>query len=252
MDTAEPPVHVLEEKRVAGQDAAVLQSDDAAALETWLTEHGYEVSPKVKEWVQPYLDEKWTITAFKFAKDEEGNREVSTAAVRMSFETDQPFYPYREPPPDEPIADDETAPSEQPLPSRLLRVFFIGKQRVQGTLEGQPWQAETVWSREISPGIVNPYAPGSPGRLQEMLKLPDTDPEAKWWVTEFEDRASPRPATADLYFEKAESQESVERPPVTVYTSHTPRGDVSAYLLAIFVGAMLIYRRSWGRQSATP
>jgi hypothetical protein len=237
---AAPEVHVLEERRLAGQDVAVLQASDASALEAWLLEHDYEISPQLKEWVQPYLDDEWTITAFKFARDDEGNREISTAAVRMTFETDRPFYPYREPEP-EPTAEEKA--KNQPQPSRLLRVFFIGKERVQGTLDGEPWHAETVWSRQISPGIVNPYAPGVPGRLQEMLKLPDTDPDARWHVTEFEDRASPRPATADLYFERAETQETVERPPVTVYVWRS-RGDVSGYLLALLAGAMLLCRKS--------
>jgi hypothetical protein len=39
------------------------------------------------------------------------------------------------------------------------------------------------------------------------------------WLTAFEDSASPRPGTADLYFSPALSQEEVHRPPV-VYVEH--------------------------------
>src|SRR5439155_1257195 len=42
---AEPPVRVLDEQRVAGYDAVVLEADEANALNSWLTEHGYEFSP---------------------------------------------------------------------------------------------------------------------------------------------------------------------------------------------------------------
>src|SRR5262249_48580872 len=109
---AGPPgnsVSVLEEKRVAGYDAAVLAATDAAALNKWLADHGYESSDVLKKWLEPYVQKGWIITAFKVAKPEgkqgpgapanttltagpkgsmpPANLGVATSAVRMSFTT---------------------------------------------------------------------------------------------------------------------------------------------------------------------
>jgi hypothetical protein len=90
-------VHVLEEKRVAGYDAAVLQADDAKALLGWLGDHGYASRPELQAWLQPYVEKRWTVTAFKIAAGDGRGHRVGTHAVRMSFAAERPFFPYREP-----------------------------------------------------------------------------------------------------------------------------------------------------------
>ncbi|HSP06023.1 MAG TPA: DUF2330 domain-containing protein, partial [Acidobacteriota bacterium] len=97
-DTAAAPraVRVLEFKSVAGYDAAVLEADDAGALNGWLQEHGYPASSALQKWFEPYVALKWKITAFKVAGDKTSGA-PATAAVRMSFPADRPFFPYREP-----------------------------------------------------------------------------------------------------------------------------------------------------------
>ncbi|HYV34263.1 MAG TPA: DUF2330 domain-containing protein, partial [Gemmataceae bacterium] len=64
-------VEVLDQKRIAGQDVVVLKATDANDLTKWLADHGYEFSPTLKEWVKPYIDAKWIITASKIARDKE-------------------------------------------------------------------------------------------------------------------------------------------------------------------------------------
>jgi hypothetical protein len=39
-----------------------------------------------------------------------------------------------------------------------------------------------------------------------------------WWLTEFEDRSTPRPGTDEVYFAPAPDQSPVARPPVIAYT----------------------------------
>ena len=90
-------VHVIAEQRVAGHDAAVLEADNPGALIDWLSEHGYATSPLLTDWLKPYLDQHWKITAFRIAKDAPESEQVATKAICMSFHTDKPFYPYREP-----------------------------------------------------------------------------------------------------------------------------------------------------------
>src|SRR5262249_24938181 len=90
-------VRVLDEQRVAGYDAVVLDASNADALVTWLKEHGYEFSAALKDWADYYIKKGWKITAFKIARDATEKPGVGTSAVRMSFKTDKPFFPYREP-----------------------------------------------------------------------------------------------------------------------------------------------------------
>src|SRR4029450_10599036 len=47
MPQARPPVRVLDEKRVAGYEAAVLQADDAPALLRWLADHKYDAGARL-------------------------------------------------------------------------------------------------------------------------------------------------------------------------------------------------------------
>src|SRR5262245_59070867 len=90
-------VTVLDEKRVAGYNAVVLKATDAEALRQWMEKHGYDARPAVTGWLEPYIKAGWIITAFQIAKADEQRSDVSTQAVRMSFQTERPFFPYREP-----------------------------------------------------------------------------------------------------------------------------------------------------------
>lgn len=198
-------VQVLEEKRVGGFDAAVLQADDADALTKWLSEHGYEFAPALKEWMKPYVAKGWVITAFKISKDSPEKAGVATSAVRMTFAAERPFFPYREPA--------SAVPEGDAHPNRLLRLYFVGGVKAGGELEAAAgaWPAKIPWANQLSKE--------NRDRLLELLKLPaNTGPETVW-LTEFEDHSSPRPAGADVYFTAADNQHPIERPPNIVYAS---------------------------------
>src|SRR5262245_27682159 len=85
-DAAAPnaKVTVLDEVQVAGYDAAVLEADNAEVLGKWLTDHGYEFSPALKDWAEAYIKMKWKFTAFKIAKKTADRPSVSSSAVRMT------------------------------------------------------------------------------------------------------------------------------------------------------------------------
>jgi len=231
-------VRVLEEKRVAGHDAAVLEADNADSLINWLTEHGYAVSPALTAWLKPYLDQHWKITAFKIAKDESDSERVSTKAVCMSFHADKPFYPYREPAAEG--TADESARKATPA-SRMLRVYFVGTERVDGALglEGTFQPGRVVWSNRLDVAQ----------RLEiaDRLSLKDSIPEQEWWLTEFEDDSSPRRGTDEVYYARAGDQTPISRSPVTHYVS---TGDLGpSALLAATVCIMLT--RSFRRRKTS-
>jgi hypothetical protein len=253
-------VDVLDARRVAGYDAVVLKADDAGALAKWLKEHGYESSPALTEWVAPYVKAGWTISAFKIAREApeapaagdsartgKGDATpraavaggVSTSAVRMTFHTERPFFPYREP------KAEPTARPGGPAP-RLLRVYFLTDGRVKGTLvpDGADWEqvasVNVVWANKLE-------GADREGVLKQ-LKLPAETPPGAWWLTEFEDHSSPRPGADDVYFTRDENQAPVERPPIVQYVAADLPGGVMCYALALYVLLPRLVRR-WRRRA---
>lgn len=227
-----PKVTVLEEKRVAGYDAAILEADDAGALANWLKEHGYDFAPNLKDWAAHYIQAGWKFTAFKIAKDAPEEERVGSSAVRMSFQTEKPFFPYREP---------EASAAEQASASRLLRVFFLGDTKASGTLgeQGKDWPGKVVWANQL--GATDQQ------NVLKQLKLPGTAPGGTWWLTEFEDWSSPRPGTADVYFATAADQQPVARPPHIQYVSRSVPDCVACYALALALLGLSFGRRRFGR-----
>ena len=240
--SAEPAaVRVLDEQRVAGYDTAILEADDADALTKWLEEHSYDVSPRLKEWVAPYIKAKWKITAFKIAKKDSKEQDVSTSAVRMTFQTDKPFFPYREP------AAEATA-DKKPVTARLLRVFFLSDSRVQGTLgeQGKTWPPGKE-DREDRPVWANRLTSEQREQLLQQLKLDADTPPSSWWLTEFEDHSSPRPGTDDVYFAPSADQSTVEREPHIKYVSRKVPDCVMCYALAGYIAWITVGRLARSR-----
>ena len=197
-------VEVLDEKQVAGFDAVVLRADDAQALAEWLDKHGYEARPALTEWLTWYVENKWIITAFKMTKGERPTFEAKS--VRMTFKTDKPFYPYREP-------EDMRNPNRQG--SRTLRVFVLSDQHYEGALgESGQWPGTAQWANDVSTSL---------SRFAGSLKLNETDYgkplERTKYLTEFEDRSFPRPGTDEVYFHPAADQSAKERPPIVHTTT---------------------------------
>ncbi|NUQ77739.1 MAG: DUF2330 domain-containing protein [Polyangiaceae bacterium] len=225
VDSAAPPVRVLETKRVAGYDAAVLQADSATALAEWLQSNGYASRPALSEWLAPYVAMRWTITAYKIAAGREANA-VETSAVRMSFKTDKPFFPYREPADQRETITAGVNAAMDP-PSRVLRVFFVGPRRVEGTVgtAGSPWPGETTWADSISSDLLKP------------AMTPLSLPFERAWLTAFEDRSNPRPGVDDVFFSASGADIPVKPLPVEVTR---PRDIfVPLDLLALVIGGSI-------------
>jgi len=196
-----PSVRVIEEKHVAHFDAVVLEADSPDALSQWLKEHAYNYSPAVEEWSRPYIDKKWFFTALKISPDQTSPRAttVEAKALRMSFQTDQPLFPYREPATAAPSvaarAGETLHNRTQAPPSRNLKIYFLGNKRYQGRLEGgQKWGGRTTWFGHIDEarylGVI------------DSLGLAGKVGSAKW-LTVFEDEWPYEHSDSDLVFEKA-------------------------------------------------
>lgn len=211
--TASAPeaVRVLDAKRIGGYDAVVLEADDSSALAKWLKDHGYDARPALKEWLQAYVDAHWKITAFKIAA---GEPTVQTDAIRMTFTTDKPMYPYREP-----KDQRENLPPEAQFGSRMLRVFFLSNERVGATVGTGPFFGNATWS----------------GPVKAPLKLPFSAPD-KPWLTVFEDQSFPRPGTDELFFSRSTDQSELRPPPIRIGHDVDIPLPLDALALIAFIG----------------
>ena len=204
---SERSVQVVEQKRVGDYDAVVLKATEPQKLREWLTTNGYDARPAIDEWFAEYTKNDWYLTAFKIASDvpTAGGKKLalSSPAVRISFQTEKPFYPYREP------ADMRGVTSP-----RTLRLFVLSNSRISGTVGDNPWNASTEWSNKVSAvRLANAVNNG---------KLPEIVGSREWHLTEFADSSSPRPGTDELYLSSAVDQTNVERPPHVVWKEYDP------------------------------
>ncbi|MBX3469850.1 MAG: DUF2330 domain-containing protein [Planctomycetes bacterium] len=214
-----PTVDVLQQTRVAGYDAAVLRADDAAALARWLEDNGYDARPELRAWVEPYVQAKWIVTAFKFA-GEKGR--VGTGSLRMSFQTDRPLFPYR-------------TPTDQRGGGNTLRVFYVGDGRASGGLGdagAKPWAGQVK------------YASSSPRwSLTQLLgdAVPAADLAAGAWLTAFEDETWPG-GEEDLWFSTDPAGAELI-PTITVWRERRVLIPAEPFLGALVVGFVVLRRR---------
>ena len=196
-------VDVIAQYDVAGYEASVLRADDPQLLKTWLADHGYVTRDSIEAWLKIYTDQEWIITAFKVSQSKKSGS-LKTHAVRMTFPSEQPFYPYREPHPETHAKNQANQPSGSPG-NRLLRVFLLADQRYEATIgRDQKWHAKTVFSKHVES-----FATQAVARSLSVDAVP-------MHLTEFEDHASPRPGFDELYFRAADDQTVMERPPVII------------------------------------
>jgi len=208
MTTARPPVEVLSTQKLAGYEAVVLDATDAKALNDWLTAHEYATTPDLAAWLDAYVKQGWKITAFKIDKSQ--SEAARTAAVKMSFTTERPFFPYREP-----ASQRENVPYGA---VRSLRIFFLGPERVTGTIGANTfWPGVLTWSDRV---------------------------DANTRLTAFVDTSSVRPGTDDLFFSRAAVQSAFIPPPWVeedVHTTHLPLDVIVAVLVVV---SIVLIRRS--------
>lgn len=231
-------VQVLEQKLVAGFDAAVLEAKSAEALTQWLRDHGYAFSPEIEAWAKPYVDQGWKITALKVAKNPEAKsqKDLRASALRMSFQTDRPLFPYREP-------DTQAAAKAFNAKNRLLRIYFVSDGRYEGTMTPDtPWTGKPVWAGKMSANDRK--------QLLAALRLPEATGSANYFLTEFEDNWPYRKAPADVTFARNKDQREFKRPPIIEYVVAPVPTDPTSYAVAGVIALPPLLRRL--RRKTTP
>ncbi len=174
-------VEVVKQQAVGQYLVTVLKASDANALTEWLRVHDYAVRPALTKWLANYTAKGWMISAFQF-KGGNGNG-IDTTAVRMSFKTDQPFYPYSEP-------EDQT---NKAIHERRLQVVFLSDQKAMGHLGSQAWPGSVEAASD-------PDASSIDIALKD-LKLPADSAAAYSRASRFTDAMLVRQGTNDVTFE---------------------------------------------------
>jgi hypothetical protein len=236
---ASDDVRVLHEQKVGGFQVKILEADDAEALTKWIKDHGYSADPELYDWLRPYIADKWKISAFKISQDPKTGQLATTKAVRMSFQTDRPFFPYREPEAKKDKGRGDDGPRNS---GRLLRVFFVSDTRVDGKLGPGAWHANIPWSDSLSDEQRK--------QLAKEIGVPEEELPAKAWLTTFEDRASPRPGKDDVFFEPAVERTPIRPPDFIKYNDvHIPFDCVlfSVMIVALVVITAIKVRRNAAR-----
>jgi hypothetical protein len=233
-DKAVATVEVLQDKLVPGFHAKVLQTKSAKDLVDWLKDNGYAYSPEIEAWARPYVENGWKITALKVAKnlDQKQDQTVNASALRLSFHTDRPVFPYREP-------DPRSFSEKLGAHERLLRIYFLADARYQGEMTAEhPWTGRTAWAGALEPADRQ--------RILEELKLPLATGPAEFWLTEFEDNWPYAVAPADVFFSRSADQTSVRRDLIIRYVSVPAAhrdGDAGMALAVAVVVPFLVWRR---------
>jgi hypothetical protein len=176
-----PHVEVLQHLVVAGMEASVLRANDAGVLDRWLSEHGYPSGPAVQAYFTPYIGSGWIITAFRVAPGRVQG-DVATGIVRMSFQTERPFFPYSE-------------AGRASREARPFRISIIAPQRMRGYLT-----TPATIGDPITPWVEPSFA-GRPRNLARRVEgIPRGAVRGQPWLTTFEEPRSRRRAQ-DLFFE---------------------------------------------------
>ena len=213
-------INVVSQQQVAGYDATVLEARNTTKLNAWLKSHKYVSSPALMSWIAPYVDKGWKITAFKIARQSAGSFGVTSSAVRMSFHTDRPFFPYREP--NQPRSNN----------SRLLRVALVAPQRMAGDIKGKSWAGQTVWSDNVPTADVADFAKqlGLSSALLDNARL-----------TVLDDHSTVRYAPDDVYFQPDADQSSIVPDPIVMYKTQTILLPADVLLLLSFGAAYALF-----------
>jgi len=234
---------ILAEHDVAGYHATTIAADDEQTLSSWLAANGYLSTPELKAWLKPYITAKWKITAFKLIKTDDQAPVLTTRAIRLSFQTDRPFYPYSEP------SDRQLASAASPN-GRALQVAILSDQRMTGALANEnswPGRIEYAGPSAPSPSLKQAWVASDWLRYallddaKHNVKLPTE-------LTTFIDESNPRPGTADLYLYPDKNQSTYQGEAVDFNLSPQDRLvfrysvlDFGALLMLIILPSVPIY-----------
>lgn len=219
--SVEAGVALVATARVAGMDVVVLEAESPNALGDWLRAREFSFRPELESYLEPYVRERYKIVAFKYARDAAAPL-VGSRAVRLSFSTERPYFPYREP-----------RDAARAVPG-LFRLHVLSTTSVSGVLgeARQPWTATIRYSGPFT-SEPPPYA-----RI------------ASPWLTLFEETLQSRPVAGDLTFELAPTPKPVAAAARIVERSWGISIELVMLVVLVAGGVLAVVLRVLGRRSS--
>ena len=182
-------VEVLKEEQVGDYQATVVKATDGQALNDWLKKNGFVSRPAMTEWLDGYTTKQWVFTALKYKAKQKSlykpdrDSTTRTNAIRISFKTDRPHYPYKMP--------KDTWPEGH---NRPLKLYFVAANEIDAKYvdTSDHWEAKKEWS--------GPLPESKRIALAVDIGLKESDLPANAQVTIFENGRNENGYDEDLIF----------------------------------------------------
>lgn len=183
-----PPAHVqvIRTETVGDYKATIVKASDGNSMNAWLKANGFVSRPSMITWLNYYAQKKWVFTAFKFMKKTPTG--AWTQAIRLSFKTDMPRYPYKMP--------KDTWPSGWRRP---LNVYFVAPSAIRAKYidSGRSWEANIRWTGLLQPVVRDDFV--------KSLGLKNSNIPNDATVTVFENQVNHNGYDMDLAFEATQA-----------------------------------------------
>lgn len=209
-------VQVLDRVSVGQMDAVVLKAAAGDSIKNWLEQNGFQSREALVPWLNHYAKLGWTITAFRYAPGQAATT-LNTSAVRLSFSTPTPIYPYLE-------------PADAPQSSRWMRLYVIAPTFVKGFLTkgGAQWEASPAQAPPLSSSNVFEISRLSGVQVSENSKL-----------TTFNDYSQKRPAS-DLQFLTVKEPASSTGQQGTPGANSQQASDPTSWVIPVVVSVSMV------------
>jgi hypothetical protein len=93
--SSEQNVSILDRKLVGIFETTTIVSQDAKALQTWLSGNGYAVPTNAKPVIASYVKDGWVFVATKVRRDKPASETSTPHPLSFTFKTDKPVYPMK-------------------------------------------------------------------------------------------------------------------------------------------------------------
>lgn len=133
-------VEVIDQYQVGDFEVSILKATDGVSINAWLKMNGYSSRPAMTQWLDHYAKMTWYFAALKLIRTK-GSDTPTTKAIRVTFKTDVPFYPYKMP--------EDTWPSGQ---FRPIQLYFVASGLARGKYRGSSsnWEADIEWTEAMN------------------------------------------------------------------------------------------------------
>ena len=183
-DESIPPTAALIEQYTVGDyEVSILKAQNGEAMIDWLKANDYTNRPAMEPWLDYYAQMGWYFAALKFIRQPESTK-PETQALRVSFKTNEPFYPYKMP--------GDTWPDGH---FRPMSLYFVAAGVARASYRGTntDWEADIRWSGALPRRAAK--------ELADAVDLKVTDIPAEATVTVFRNSTNAQGYDRDLKFD---------------------------------------------------